>query len=137
MSDILDRSKNYLHKVFNNKKNVDAFLRSIKRSNGFKYNTEKCISDFHKELPTEIKDILTLEQSDINEFCKLRNDITHANYYSISDDKLYAYVKAIEILLLIALCRTLNIKYEDISSVLLRVGGIHTLRYFHETRSFK
>ncbi len=98
-----NRIKPYLIKVFGDKKSVTSFLKGLPRYNNSKYNTQKCILDFYLKIPVLLSGTWKLEKSNIGEICKLRNDITHANDYSISDSRLEENVKFIEVLLVFSL----------------------------------
>lgn len=85
------------------------FESSIRRANSSKYNTEKCISDFIEKLPTEVTEKLETKKSELTNICKLRNDITHANPYSIGRYEIYHYTNFIQSLLFCGLLKKLGV----------------------------
>jgi hypothetical protein len=117
-----------MFKKFHDKKNVKGFLKAIPRLNKSKYNTEKCISDFYDEIPIEIRDEWRYSKRDINALCKLRNDITHANDYRISEDDMMSRIEFVEVLLVFALGRSLEISFDDLGNVIHRYSGYHLLK---------
>jgi hypothetical protein len=128
LNDVVRRSENYMFKKFHDKKNVKGFLKAIPRLNKSKYNTEKCISDFYDEIPIEIRDEWRYSKRDINALCKLRNDITHANDYRISEDDMMSRIEFVEVLLVFALGRSLEISFDDLGNVIHRYSGYHLLK---------
>ncbi|MDL3984344.1 HEPN domain-containing protein [Shewanella xiamenensis] len=128
LNDVVRRSENYMLKKFHDDKNVKSFLRAIPRLNKSKYNTEKCISDFYDEIPIKIRDEWRYRKSDINALCKLRNDITHANDYRISEDDMMSRIEFVEVLLVFALGRSLEISFDDLGNVIHRYSGYHLLK---------
>lgn len=50
---------------------------------------------------------MSFKRSDIQGICKLRNDMTHANDYIVSEEDLYQYTKFIHQLLIFALVNKL------------------------------
>lgn len=96
---LMNRSEPFLVKYFNDPKNVRSFLRQIERANGSKYNTEKCLSDFLSSISESRRKDWALGKRDLANICKLRNDIIHANEYSIEEDKIYQMTAFVEILL--------------------------------------
>ncbi|MGI2025060.1 HEPN domain-containing protein [Shewanella glacialipiscicola] len=122
------RSEKYMVKKFNDKRNVKNFLKAIPRLNRSKYNTEKCIADFYDEIPFEIRNDWRYSKPDLNALCKLRNDITHANDYRISEDDMMSRIKFVEVLLVLALGRSLEISFADLENVIHRYSGYHLLK---------
>lgn len=108
LSNLLERSKSYLSKKLEcNSKTMANLNKRILRANNSKYNTEKCIADFYDTLPQEIQSSLIFKKEDLIKICKLRNDITHANDYVISDHELYEYTIFINALLFLAITNLL------------------------------
>lgn len=100
---LLDRSKSFVAKKLDTKcKTVKAFNQRIIYMNQSKLNTEKCIGDFFNSIPEEILSTFTHGKTDLTTICKLRNDITHANDYIVSDSDLYKYTVFINSLLFLA-----------------------------------
>jgi len=113
LNDLLIRSKPFLHKKFKDKKNVNSFIKGITRYNKSKYNTAKCIQDFYNEIPSATTKYWKYQKHDIQKICQLRNDITHANDYQITNQELYLITCFIELLLIFALALQLGIKPEN------------------------
>lgn len=123
LGSLIDKFEPCLTKRFDDKRSVKSFLKGLPRYNGSKYNTAKCIGDFYKSLPEEIRDQWIFSNRDIDEICKLRNDITHANDYRESDDSLYRKSIFIEALLVFALYDKLGIPSEKVSPIIHRLDG--------------
>ncbi|CAI0845272.1 HEPN domain-containing protein [Serratia quinivorans] len=128
LSETLTKSKPVLFKIFENKKSVNELLNRIKVVNKSKYNTEKCIRDFLKKLPTEMTSKWKYSYSEISAICKLRNDITHANEHSINDDNLLEIEKFTEVLLVISLLLNLGVNKEHINIIIDRLSGYHLIK---------
>lgn len=120
---LTDKFKSCLIKRFDDKRSVNSFLRGLPRYNASKYNTAKCIGDFYKSLPAEIRDKWIFSNSEINGICKLRNDITHANDYHETDNSLYKKSVFIETLLVFALFEKLGIPSEKVAPIIHRLDG--------------
>jgi len=114
-----------LVRKFGNKRNVSAFIKGLPRYNSSKYNTEKCIQDFFMSIPSGITDMWQFTKKDIGDVCKLRNDITHANDYSISELEIERKSKFIEILLIFALLAKVWVAFETTGHVIDRFNGYH------------
>lgn len=103
LENLLDRSKSFIAKKLDTKcKTVKALNQRIIYMNQSKLNTEKCIGDFFNSIPEEILSTFTHSKTDLTKICKLRNDITHANDYIVSDSDLYNYTVFINSLLFLA-----------------------------------
>ncbi|WP_460088218.1 HEPN domain-containing protein [Pseudomonas sp. H1_B04] len=90
------------------------FEKGLKRFNGSKYNTEKCLKDFYKSLPPEIQTELGITAEKLEEACKLRNNITHANKYVRDGFHLSAMEQCIHSLLIFALLEKLKVPLADL-----------------------
>lgn len=123
LGSLIDKFKSCLVRKFDDNKSVNSFLKGLPRYNGSKYNTAKCISDFYKSLPAEIRDKWIFSNSDIAGICKLRNDITHANDYHESDNTLYKKSIFIETLLVFALYEKLGIPSDKVAPIIHRLDG--------------
>lgn len=100
---LLKKSRSYLrHRFSRTNDEIKRFNSKIESANKQKYNTAKCIADFFEELPSTITDQLDFKKEDIESITKLRNDITHANFYIHDEVKLYKYTKFINTLLFVA-----------------------------------
>ncbi len=100
LEEVLKKAKHYLIKKFDDKKNVTSFVKQIIKVNHSKYNTEKCLQDFYKEISIDCSENWRFKKNDFNKICKLRNDITHANDYKIIEREFMEYTMFIEVLLL-------------------------------------
>lgn len=125
LEDLSKRIKPYLIKRFGDKKSVTSFLKGIPRYNGSKYNTEKCIQDFYVKVPVEISKNWKFQKSDIGSICSLRNDITHANDYYVSEYEIEEKSKFVEVLLILALFESINIELPVSSRIINRLSGYH------------
>ncbi len=103
------------------KEQVRSFEKALMRANASKYNTEKCVSDFYDSLPLEIRASLRFGRDAIKEVCLLRNDITHANHYSLSEGKVYEYTSLVEHLLTFSILERLGLNLNDFAKIATRV----------------
>ncbi len=126
LNELINRVKPYLTKKFNDSKNVKSFLDGISRYNKSKYNTEKCIQDFFELLPNELSKTWKFTKRDIGDICKLRNDITHANDYYISEIEIEEKTRFLEVLLILKLCTKLGLSLDKASKFIHFING-----YFH------
>ncbi|MFA0811028.1 HEPN domain-containing protein [Microbulbifer epialgicus] len=123
LNSLIDKFRPCVIKRFNDKKSVNSFLRGLPRYNDSKYNTQKCIGDFYKTIPAEIREKWIFSNNDIGGICKLRNDITHANDYHESDSSLYKKSIFIETLLVFALYEKLGIPSDKVAPIIHRLDG--------------
>lgn len=121
------KSKKFLIKYFNDKKNVESFLKSLPRFNNQKFNTEKCIQDFIKLIPDTFSASWRYKKQDISIITRLRNDIIHANAYNESKDELHSKTKLIEALLTVQLFLKLGVNLDSILLVLGRLNGYNRI----------
>jgi hypothetical protein len=110
-------AKNWMKANGFNRENTKSFIGGINKLNRSKYNTEKCLTDFFKSLPEEITKGERLKEVDIPAICRLRNDITHANHYEVSEDEMYTYTSNIHHLLILALLVKLGINLTDFTEL--------------------
>ena len=110
-------------KKFNDSKNVKSFLNGIPSYNKSKYNTEKCIQDFFELLPNELSKNWKFTKRDIGDICKLRNDITHANDYYISEIEIEEKTKFLEVLLVLKLCTKIGLSLDIASKFIHFING--------------
>jgi hypothetical protein len=122
------RFTSFLVRYFDDKKNVVAFLKRLQRINDSKYNTEKCISDFLINIPESIRNELLFTKNDLSEICKLRNDIIHANEYSIASGRLFAIASFIELLLIIKLAEFLTIPLSHSENYVFRYENYFNIK---------
>ncbi|MBA2926529.1 hypothetical protein G9Q84_27015 [Pseudomonas sp. P7] len=108
-------------RFFGDRKSVKSFFERLPGFNGSKYNTEKCMVDFYKSLPAAAKEKLKLNQSNIGSICKLRNDISHANDYYISDEELWGKCVFVESLLVFAMFQSVGVPLPDVGKVIDRL----------------
>jgi hypothetical protein len=121
LSGLLESNRDFLKGAGFTKRQIASFASAVKRVNGGKYNTEKCITDFYMSLPSEIKDALKVDTGDIGGACNLRNDITHANPYSISENDMLKNTTLIRKLLVYSLLSTLGLDLELFSLISKRM----------------
>lgn len=91
---------------------IKDLSKRIEKTNQMKYNTLKCLSDFFDSIPIEIQNSLLFKKDELVKITKLRNDITHANEYSIESRDLYQYTNFINALLFLALIAELEIPFD-------------------------
>lgn len=128
LTEILTRSTGYLSRKFNaNKKQIRDFATRVERLNKTKYNTEACIRKFMETLPLQLTQKWRFKKTDLTAICKLRNDITHANYYFETDEDMHAKIVFIEALLLIKIFEEIGISFKDSAKVIPRMSGYHSL----------
>ncbi|HAV2894217.1 TPA: hypothetical protein JH890_000572 [Acinetobacter baumannii] len=113
LKSILTKSRSYLkNRLGCRTKVIKDFSSRIEGTNRMKYNTLKCLGDFHDTLPIEISNKLIYKKVDLERIIKLRNDITHANHYTIDDNDLYRFTIFINSLLVLAFINKLKIPYK-------------------------
>jgi hypothetical protein len=117
-----------LQKKISNKDAV-SFIRGMKRLNKSKYNTEKCIQEFYKTLPSKTRNLWKFNKEKISEICKLRNDITHANDYSIDDSALIENLVFLDALLTVALLKEIGVEDESIHEVSRRIDHYYFIAF--------
>lgn len=127
LNTLIKRVKPFMRRYFHNSKGVSSFLNGLPRFNRSKYNTEKCISDFYRTLPTTITNEWNLNAEYIKNICTLRNDITHANDFYIDEQELTRNTVFIETLLIFSLGEKIGIDMEIMGSVIHRLNGYHIL----------
>ncbi len=125
---LIDQFEKCLEKRFGDKKSVNSFLRGLNKYNNSKYNTAKCLRDFYDNIPSEITEEWLVKKSEIDSICKLRNDISHANDYKVSNEDLLKVTKFIEVLLVFALFLKLGISSVIVSKIIHRMEGYHLIQ---------
>lgn len=101
---LLKDSKDYfIEKLESNNKDIKKLIGRIIYANRSKYNTTTCISRFLELIPEELRSIMKYGENDIQKICDLRNDMTHANEYEVSEQELYSYTNFVHQLLVFAL----------------------------------
>ncbi len=123
LSEVLVRVKPYMVRRFEDKENINSFLKGIPRYNQSKYNTSKCIQDFYKTIPKERVETWIFRKGDIDKICKLRNDISHANDFSLGENSLLECENFVHVLLVLAMCSKLQISIDVSSHVVTRIDG--------------
>ncbi|WP_284079888.1 HEPN domain-containing protein [Acinetobacter nosocomialis] len=125
LENLLDRAKSFVAKKLNTRnKTVKALNQRIIYMNQSKLNTEKCIGDFFNSIPEEILSTFKYGKNDLNKICKLRNDITHANDYIVTDSDLYQYTVFINSILFLAFINILEIPLETCIPIANRLNRI-------------
>lgn len=104
LENLLEKSQEYLIKKLEcRRKDIKSFAKRILNANSGKYNTATCITHFLEVLPEELKNNMQYGKPDIGKICTLRNDMTHANEYEVSEKDLYNYTNFVHQLLVYAL----------------------------------
>lgn len=124
----IDQIKPIMIKRFRKKKMVQDFLKRLPRLNKSRYNTQTCLRKFLETLPSEIIAGLKFSVDDLKDICRLRNDITHANEYYVSENKLTEYTYFIEMLLILALFKELGIPHTTSMLTIHRMSGYYWIR---------
>ncbi len=122
LADLCRRIKPYLIKKFKDRSNVKSFIKGLPRHNRSKYNTEKCIQDFFELIPKELSYAWKFGKKDIGNICKLRNDITHANNYYVSESEIEEKTKFIETLLILSLCLKIGLSLDITAKFIYRIN---------------
>lgn len=117
----------YLFKKFKDRSNVKSFIKGLPRYNGSKYNTEKCIQDFFELIPKELSNVWKFEKKDIGNICKLRNDITHANNYYVSESEIEEKTKFIETILILSLCLKIGLRLDITAKFIHRINEYYLI----------
>ena len=125
---LVARVEPYFIKRFSDKKSVKGFLSGINRYNGSKYNTAKCIQDFYVRIEKTIADKWIFSKSDIVSICSLRNDITHANDYNVTEQEIEEKTKFVEVLVYFALFESIGVDLSISTKVIDRVYGYHIIK---------
>lgn len=129
LNNILERTKPYLHKRLEGKsQDIKAFLKRIPQLNNSKYNTHTCLSKFYDRLPSELTETLCFKKRDLHEICKLRNDVTHANYFIITDKQLFKFTLFIKVLLYLALLEKVGINIQIYWQIATRIEYFRLLQ---------
>jgi len=129
LSELLGKSNKYIKgRLKSNSKDTSSFLNRVKHANGSKYNTEKCIGDFFDALPDDLLKSIKYKKSDLRKICDLRNDITHANDYSISEEDLSCYTAFVNTLLYLALLNQIGIIPKEGALAVHRLSGFHHIQ---------
>ncbi|URN99388.1 hypothetical protein NB069_00380 [Leclercia adecarboxylata] len=129
LQDTISKYKAEIHNIFNDKKNVNSFIKRIIHSNKTKYNTEKCLRGFLCRIPTEIKSNWSILESELSNICKLRNDITHANELIVELGKLRKYEKFIEVLFLLAFFESVDVPFDTTAQFIKKLNGYHFITH--------
>ncbi|TKF99560.1 hypothetical protein FCV76_18375 [Vibrio sp. F13] len=109
-------------------KDIRKLISRIGRLNKSKYNTSKCLIDYYAKLPSELKQSIDFDNQGIEKVCKLRNDITHANAYSVDEKTLHKYISFVNMLLCVALFEKIGVHPELSSMVVHRLDGFHHIQ---------
>jgi hypothetical protein len=128
LGEILNNAKSYLlHRLKGTKKDINSLIERVKGINQHKYNSEKCIGDFYNSLPSKLKKNISYKKDDLIKICSLRNNITHANDYIVSEEDLAMYTSFINVLLYLALLKKIGIPPEVSAAVIPRLEGYHLI----------
>ena len=102
-------------------KEIKSFEKGLKRFNGQKYNTEKCLKDFLRSLPSVIRVELGISEDNLLEACTLRNNITHANKYERDELRIRFVEVCIHHLLIFALLQKLEVPLDGLANLPRRI----------------
>ncbi len=127
--------QDFLENIFGDgsRKAAKSFAASFKRFNSQKSSTGGNISKYFKLIPKELSTQWNLPDKYVDNICLARNNITHANDYTISDDELTQYIKFSEVLLVIKLLELAGIEIEISSKIISRLSGYHQIKFREET----
>lgn len=126
---VIKTSKSYLQKRLQGKpQDIKAFLKRIPHLNKSKYNTQTCISKFYDRLPIQLTEKISFKKQDLQEICKLRNDITHANHFLVTEEKLYKFTLFIKVLLYLALLEKIGIDIQIYWKIATRFENFYSLQ---------
>lgn len=131
LASLLNSAQPYILKKLKGKgrsKDIKNLISRIGRLNTMKYNTTKCIEDFFTKLPDHFRDSIIITDKDIQSIVKLRNNITHANSYTVNDSELQTYTSFINALLYIALLEKVGVPVETSSKIIYRLDGYHHIQ---------
>lgn len=120
---LIKRSKPFLHNYFDNTRDVNSFLGNFDRFNSSKYNTQKCQIDLLDSISKKLTTSWKIKRDNIIDLCTLRNDITHANFYSKDKDRIVNMTSFVEVLLIFSLLKKLGVKTDDIEQILPRLDN--------------
>lgn len=128
LDSIINKSKKYLlNRLDGKSKDINTLLKRITRLNKSKYNTQTCIEIFYNSLPTEFTKKLPSPKEHLAKICKLRNDMTHANHFFITEQELSEYTLSIQILLYLALLEKIGVNPQQFWKVPF---GLKYLNFF-------
>lgn len=129
LANILKLATPYLLKRLQGKsKDIKSFLKRIPQLNKSKYNTQSCLSKFYDELPLRLTEQIYLKKHNLQEICKLRNDITHANHFIITEENLLKFTLFIKVLLYIALLKKIGVDIQQHWLVVTRMESFYLLK---------
>ena len=123
---LIKRAKPFLVRYFGEKKNVERVLERMIGWNNSKLNAASCIVKFMKKIPKNLLKRWIYGSSDINDICKLRNDLTHANEVEPEAYEIDKNAKFIEVLLVMRLLMAIGVSVENAALIAPRIQG-HTL----------
>ncbi len=123
ISELIKRSERFLINYFGDKKNVKRVLRRMPGWNGSKLNTAACINRFLQTLPMDLRGRWIYDHNDIDDICKLRNDLTHANAVEPEAYEIEKKAKFIEALLVVRLLVVLGVPIESAAKLVPRLSG--------------
>ncbi|WP_157645688.1 hypothetical protein [Burkholderia ubonensis] len=123
LDSLLVRVKPLLVKYFDDKKNVERVLGRMPGWNNSKLNTEACVIKFLRTLPASLRKRWIYDASDIQEICRLRNDLTHANAVEPDPGDIEKKAKFIEVLLVTRLLIAVGVSVESAAAIAPRLPG--------------
>jgi hypothetical protein len=125
---LLDRAGRFVARYFDNVPASKKLLKQVRRANQSKLNTAGCIIKFMKELPPDLSDNWQFGKSDIEPICQLRNDLIHANEIEPDEREIEIRAKFIEVLLVIALFKSIGITPQCMTLIAPRMHGYDWIR---------
>jgi hypothetical protein len=124
---VIAKSKYYLKKKFIKPDDITGLIKRLIAANRSKYNTEKCISDFFKQIPKMFSSGWRFERKHIEAICRLRNDISHANNFEPHLD-LREKIKFLEVMLIFALFQKIDIDWKYLGRIIDRLDGYFLIK---------
>lgn len=125
---LLTRAKSLAVRHFGSSSAVNSLFKQVRRANQSKLNTASCINKFMKQLPAELSAEWIFDKSHVESICKLRNDLTHANEIEPTTQDVEVRARFIEVLLVIALLKAIDIPVESMTSISPRMAGYNLIR---------
>jgi predicted NAD-dependent protein-ADP-ribosyltransferase YbiA (DUF1768 family) len=134
--------------MFNNEELTEEMKRDLlkqeSRENLSEYHIQKCkklknctayikLLVFYKTLDDTLKSQLDISKQDIRDIVNLRNDITHFNEYSVSNEKIERYAQFLEFFTTYALLMLLNYPKKEFSLNMKFYGNFHALQKKNES----
>lgn len=104
-------------------KNVGKFIERLPNLNKQKHSVEKNIGDFYKTISKGTTVAWGVSNSNLSDLRKLRNDISHGNVYYKTPAEWRAYIKFLEVIVIMKLFQELGIDLKLTEKIINRVNG--------------